>query len=319
MSRITWATWLVSAGLALLAGCGASGGAAGPIVVEQKPWTSPAGLTGEQILTPHYDIRTTSLDEMLRRYLPRFMEAAHAEYSRLMKPDRPSDDRLVIYVFGDRPEWASFTQVFVPAQAYTYLHIHSGGYMDHATATAVLWDIRRDHTLSLIAHEGLHQYLAKHFPEPVPAWLNEGLATQFEDFDLDGPRPTFRPERNLTRKNSLREALSVTNGVIPLAQLLRMDAGDAVTKTGQSTRGYYAQVWSTVLHLRRSDRYAPAFARLLADAGTPRLRQAVSAYRIATPDSEKYSDGEVAFRYYITEDLDTFAADWGRFAASLVY
>ncbi len=302
----------------LAGGCAPQAGR-GPVQVEQREWTSPVKTAGFQLLTEHYDVRTTVQDALLRDYLPGFMETCRAEYARLIAPVQRHDERLVVYVFGRRPEWAAFTQGFVPAQAETYLHIHSGGYMDQATATSVLFDIGRDRTLSLLAHEGLHQYLAGHLPEPIPPWLNEGLATQFEDFDLDGDRPIFRSERNLMRKNSLREALSLEHGLADLPQLLAMDAGHAVTRTGQPARGYYAQVWATVLFLKSSPQYREAFARLLRDAGTARLRQNISAYRAATPSAEKLSPGEIVFRQYITEDLESFTDEFKIFAGELVY
>jgi hypothetical protein len=312
------ASAILTAAILFHSGCA---GAAKPpeVAVEQREWTSPVKTNGVQLLTEHYDIRTTVEDTLLRDYLPTFMETCWTEYAKLVPAAKPRSERLVVYVFGRRPEWAAFTKGFVPAQSETYLHIHSGGYMDQATATAVLFEIGRDRTLSLMAHEGLHQYLAGHLSEPVPPWLNEGLATQFEDFDLDGARPIFRPERNLMRKNSLRESLSVDNGLIPLPELLGMDAGRAVTKTGQTARGYYAQIWATILFLRTSPQYRDGFARLLGDAGTPRLRQNLSAYRAATPAAANMSQGEILFRQYVTEDLEAFGDEFKVFAGQLVY
>ncbi len=300
--------------------------------VEQTEWTSPVNTKGLQLLTEHYDIRTTVQDALLRDYLPEFMEACNAEYRKLMPPpaqpesqlagqvESPSTvvDRLVLFVFGRRPEWAAFTTRFAPANAYTYLHIHAGGYVDYPTATAVLFDIGRDRTLALMAHEGLHQYLACHFSRPVPPWLNEGLATQFEDFDLDGPRPTFRPRRNLIRKNSLREALAIDDSLIPLPQILAMDAGKAVVKTGQSARGYYAQIWAMTLFLRESRTYQTGLARLLADVGTDRYRANISGYRAATSSAVGMADGEVVFRQYITENVIDFGDEFKAFARELV-
>jgi len=192
--------------------------------------------------------------------------------------------------------------------------------MDQRTQTAVIFDIRRDRTLSLLAHEGLHQYLARFLPDPVPPWLNEGLAAQWESFDLDGYRPIYTPRRNFLRTNDLREALGPAGQLIPLPELLRMNAGDAVVKVGQSTRAYYAQVWSMLLFLRdeQNRAYHAGFTRLLADAGSERLRQAISAHRAATPTAATCSDGEVVFRHYVTENLDTFMNDYCAFARQLV-
>jgi hypothetical protein len=304
---------------AVLAGCTSTPSGAA-VTVQEQEWVSPGGLEGVRLLTEHFDLRLTARDPVLREYLPGFMEGAFAEYRRIMPPAQPSPDPLVIYLFDTRQEWAAFTRHFAPVQAHTYLHIQSGGYTDFATATAVAFDLRRDRTLSLLAHEGMHQYLARYFPEPVPPWLNEGLACQWEAFELRGHRPVFTPRRNHLRRNNLREALSGGGGLIPLPELLRMNAGDAVIQTGQPTRVYYAQVWSLVLFLREGagGRYNPQFNALLADAGTPRLRHAINAYRAAMPGSESWSDGEVAFRQYITNDLDTFTTEYADFARRLL-
>lgn len=310
---------LFGVGWAAVAAAGCGQLPADPIAFEQREWVSPAGIRGTQFLTEHYDIRTTSRDAILLEVLPEFAEAAYREYARLIPPQREDGERLVVYVYGRRAEWALFTRQFVPAQASTYMHILSGGYMDHPTATSVLWDVKRDQTLALLAHEGLHQYLARHRPEPIPPWLNEGLATQFEHFDLDGPRPIFRPQRNLIRMNSLREALALPNGSIPLGQLLTMHAGQAVTQAVQSSRSYYGQVWLTVWFLRTHPGYRDGFSRLLADAGTERLRISVRGYRAAAPSASGMSDGEAAFRQYITDDLEGFSDELQAFGRQILY
>ena len=122
------------------------------------------------------------------------------------------------------------------------------------------------------------------------------------------------------RKNDLRSALGREGEFIPLPELLRMHAGEAVVETGSTVRTYYAQVWSVVLFLRQGadGKYAQSFARLLADAGTKRLKLATSAYRAATPGADKFSDGEVVFRQYITEDFATFMNEYRDFARTLV-
>jgi hypothetical protein len=280
---------------------------------------SPAGIRGTQFFTKHYDIRTTSGDAALREVLPEFVEASYRQYAKLVPAEREDGERMLVYVYGRRAEWALFTRQFVPAHAPIYMHILSGGYMDVPTATAVLWDVKRDQTLALLAHEALHQYIARHRPEPIPPWLNEGLATQFEDFDLDGPRPIFRPQRNLIRKNSLRESLALPDGLIPLDQLLAMHAGQAVTQAVECARSYYGQVWLTVLFLRTHPTYRDAFARLLADAGTERLRIAIRGYRAATTLAAGLSDGEVAFRQYISDDLGGFSGELQAFGRQTVY
>lgn len=305
-----------------LAAAGCSGALGPPpVAFSTNEWTSPAGAAGVQIVTEHYDLRTTSPDALLKERLPEFMEAAFRGYASTIRPSRENADRMVVYLFGTRDEWAAFTRVTFPAQAYTYLHLHAGGYTDQPSGMAVAHDLGRDRTLSLLAHEGFHQYVARHLERPLPPWLNEGLACQWEAFRLARGGPVFTPKENYLRRNDLRSALNNKNAFIPLSQLLGMHAGEAVVETGQMVRSYYSQVWLLILFLQHgADRkYAKGFADLLADAGTDRLHDAASAYRAASPEKRRLSDGEILFRHYITDDLTTCADEYADFGRQLVY
>lgn len=312
-------TLLLPLGL-VLAGCAAQAPPP-PVQVERQEWTAPDGRTGRQLLTEHYDIRTTSRDRMLLEYIAPFMETAFDEYARLVPGEIDTSNRLVMYVFGSRNEWVNFTRRNFPAQAYTYMHIHAGGFMDRKTATCVIHDIGRDRTLALLGHEGFHQYVARVLTDTIPPWVNEGLATQWESFDLAGDRPTFTPERNFGRRGHLRDALGPEGGFIPLTDLLRMHAGEAVLETGRTVRTYYAQVWSMLLFIREGaeGRYADGLKQMLADAAEGRLELAVSGYRAARPEADDSSPGEIIFRHYITEDLDRFMSEYEAFSLALVH
>ena len=309
---------MASGGLLILLACGCTQPRDANVAVERQAWTSPVGGAGTQLLTAHYDLRITSRDQLLIEYLPAFMETCHREYRSLLPAAAQREERMVVYLFAGRPEWAAFTRRFDPLRADTYLHIHSGGYCDQATATAVMWDVGRDRTLALLAHEGLHQFAAATLHESLPSWLGEGLATQFEAFDLDGPVPRFTPRRNFLRTSSLREALLLEDGLIGLDELLTMDAGQAVRKANATTAGYYAQVWSLVLFLREDPRYAPGFRRLLADAGTPALRQSASGWRVATPADAHLADGPLIFRHYLSTELTDLTEQYTDFCRKLL-
>lgn len=309
-----------SAGLAVILLIAVGCAAPGVPVIQQGDWAPAPGVRGVRLETEHYDLRITATDPVMREVLPTFLETTFAEYRRLMPPPEGRPGKLETYLFDTREQWAAFTRRFVPQRAHIYLHIKAGGYVDHQTATAVIWDLGRDTTLSLLAHEGFHQYVAKFFPEPVVPWLNEGLATQWEAFDLKAGRPTFTPRLNYYRRNSLREALSSPEGWIPLQRLLTMNAGEAVVQTGQATRGYYAQVWSLVLFLqhRGFGGYARAFENLLRDAGTERMRNRVREYASNTSATAGLGQGEAIFRCYITDDTDFFERQYREFCRKLV-
>ena len=282
---------------------------------ERREWRSPGGAAGVQLLTEHFDLRVTSPDEELQQYLPDFMEATYAAYTEL-KPPPEATGRLVTYLFADRPQWAAFTQAAFPQRAQIYLHIHSGGYTDPDTAVSVVHDIQRDRTLALLAHEGWHQYLATFGQHWTPPWLNEGMACQFESFELRGRRPVFTPRKNFLRRNSLRAATGNGGGLIELPTLLAINAGDALRNAGISTQSYYAQVWSLVLFLREGEnkRYADGLDRLLADLATDAIPSVVTA-AAATGQSP----GEAVFRHYISDDINAISEQYSRFVRSLLH
>lgn len=303
--------------LVLLAGCGSPRPLA-RVRVQERTWNWE-GITGVELVTDHFHLHVTAQDMILRQALPTFLETAFQEYLALIPPARSDEERLGVYLFETRQEWARFTRRFDPGHAHTYLHIQAGGYTDYRSGTAVVFDLARDRTLSLLGHEGFHQYAARYLAEPLPAWLNEGLACQFESFDLAGFHPTFQPERNLLRMNNLREALSDPAGMIPFEQFLQMDAGQAIRHAGPPARVYYAQAWSTVVYLREAaSPYAAGFRRLLADAGSARLTRAIREYQAKDPARRAHGVGLAAFYVYVTEDLAGFMTDYRAFAERLV-
>lgn len=229
-----------------------------------------------------------------------------------------SNSPMDTYLFASRREWNRFTKEFAhPQRVSTYLRIQSGGFTERSTA--VLHHIGRDRTLSVLAHEGFHQYVSKRFSEPIPAWLNEGLACYCEAYDLHRDRPIFTPTKNTFRMNNLRSGI-LADGLIPMQEMLQTHAGNIIELGGQRVGTYYAMVWSLVVYLRHGEdgRFADGFGRLLADAGTKRLQQSAREYRRTHPtDGEASSFGRAVFNAYITEDLDAFERDFHVFLSRL--
>jgi len=259
---------------------------------------------GQRLLTDHFAVYTTVQDALTLELLPVFMETAYRQYIGTAPATDVSERRLPVYLFNTRAEWERFTRSFIRDRARRYLQIRSGGYTRQDTCVA--YYIRRELTLAVLAHEGFHQYVYRHFGPAVPAWLNEGLACYCENYVWKDDRPVFAPHANRFRINHLRRAL-VTGKLMPLAKILDADAGDVVMTTQREVQTYYAQVWSLVMFLQNgSDQgYAWGFARLMAELGTPALTATAQAQRAATGDRE-IGFGQAVFRAYITENLDEF-------------
>jgi len=279
--------------------------------VTEEDW-SYRGATGVRLITDHFDIRTTVRDDELRAALPGFVEACYDQYSSLIDARvAESTNPLEIFLFQSRYEWDQFTRTRYPQRQATYRRIRSGGYT--AGDVCVVYALRnRGQTLGVIAHEGMHQYLSRHISAPLPAWLNEGLASYCEAVDLAGDTPRFTPQRNLYRMNSLREALA-EGRLIPLGELLNTDAG-TILMQGESrrTRTYYAQSWALIAYLRHGadGSYADEFDDLLADLVDGSCRINAQAARLTADSPATATTGESLFRFYFGDDVSAFEAGY---------
>ncbi len=300
----------------VLGGCAADR-AAGPADYQTEEW-SFGNTKGSRLITRHYILHTTCKSKPLIASMPGFLESCWEAYAELVPCQTVPDQPLHTYLFQSRWEWDDFTEQFAPQRAETYKRIRSGGYSERGV-TVSHYGSRRS-TLSTLAHEGLHQYLEATRGNRIPAWLNEGLATRFEAFDLDSDnRPIFTPEKNYLRLNHLRAAYAA-KGLLPMRDVLGTHAGIEIQKQSADVATYYAQVWSLTLYLLQPPRknpYHDGFRRLLDELGTDAMVRNARAY-LATDTDGKMSEGEAVFRSYVTEDLDRFQADYETFVRRLV-
>ena len=307
---------LLSTIAATTVGCGISESQE-PIRFTTTPW-SYKGIEGSKLTSDHYEIYTTCKRKVFVQALPGFLETCYRAYSDLLPTQDPPDRPLVTYLFQRRVEWERFTEEFAPARAETYKRIRGGGYSERGI-TVSHYGTQRS-TLSILAHEGLHQYLEVTGRHRIPAWINEGLACNFESFDLDREnRPVFKPERNTLRSPALRQAV-VTSSLIPLREILTTNAGIAIHQKSRHVRNYYSQEWSLVLFLLQSSSnkpYSAGFRRLLDELGADAMKRKTDAYLAADTD-DSISLGEAVFRAYVAEDIDAFEADYRDYIQQLL-
>lgn len=238
-------------------------------------WELPGFITerepgGLQITTQHYEIYTTVQDPLILRQMPMLLESAFRKYVQPVNSEVELEERLVIYFFETRGQWDDFTRHWAGRDAGMYLQIQSGAY--YLNGACVSYHIGRDADFSVLAHEGWHQFGTELFAYRLPAWLDEGLATNFEAQQWGRNTVDFVPRINGGRLWALREGL--TRGeIFRLGELLELEPGGVLTHGGRlhgiedqpRIATYYAQVYALVRFLREYDygRYLLRYRALL--------------------------------------------------------
>ncbi len=261
-------TLILQAGLALSVGCNSGGpqlnGPTAPALSHIDPW-SYGDDPGVLIHTVHYDIYTTIVNPDIRRRLADVMEGALGEYQRVAPGVRISDRPMKCYIFKDREEWIDYTRRTTGADAYIYMKISRGGYtVRDWYAGYYLGSVAA--TMSVAAHEGWHQFASRNFKGRLPPFLEEGIATMFEDLQWEDDLPRWNLTQNRSRLLSLRGAVE-GNYMFPLKELITMHAGNVVAESSNRVEAFYGENWGFATFLWSADdgKYRPAMRRLLSD------------------------------------------------------
>lgn len=303
---------------------GPTSGAPISFVAERIPW-SYQGRAGWRIITPSVDLRTTTSDRRLRARLPDFLELAQAHRLTAITPLRPGEDPLETYVLGTRSEWDALTRRVLGDRARPYLRIERGGYS--ANGRGIFYDLGPRDTFVMAAHEGWHQHAQSSFIDPLPVWLDEGLACYMEGFRwrTDSPdRPEFLPWSNEERFDQLRRAVG-TDRLVPLRELVHARPQDLIDtdRGGSPALNYYAQCWILVHFLVESEHGTrkPGLDALLRDAQGGRLLDRVSetqGQREAGVLRTRRTGAGALAAYWPDESLDTLDAEYRAFIARVV-
>ncbi len=306
------------AGAAALASCQSAGSASmsnaqalaalakEPLTTETWSFTSQPGTV---IRSQNYRIYTTIDDPLFQHLLVRVLEAAHDRVTTLVPNAKipPPNGLLDCYVFSSRGQWEAYTRARAGSNAPIYLQISAGGYCQEGVFAG--YDIGRDQTLSVVAHEAWHQYSWFAFKDRLPSWLEEGLATQNEAIDWQGgTTPVFRPELNWRRFAALRQSVR-DNHLWKLSDLLSTHAGRVIKLPQYSIDAYYAQLWSLVLFLERTPAYQTKLKSLLADASAGKLTQALNGTDVTRGEIDNFTEhwnsvaGPVYLQKYLNPDI----------------
>lgn len=293
-----------------------------PVIAQREwRWNSVQGL---EIRTAGWQLRCSVANTALRESLPVFYEAALANYRSGLVPLPELDRPLEAYVFGSRAEWVRFTEHRLGADAGPYLKMGRGGFTSEGVA--VLYDIGERDTLSIAAHEGWHQYSQTMLRNPLPVWLEEGIACFMEGFrrPKDRLEPQFLPWRNPERFAELR-ASGRRGSIVGLRELLDGSPQSFLGVSRDAQLTYYAQVWALVHFLRDGEggRYRAGLERLLADALDGKVVDSIRASK-ALPDdrarrlAETSKSGLWPILVYFDDDFGRFERGYARFLGELV-
>lgn len=288
--------------------------------VTAEPWTFQ-GNGGVAYTTPHYRVLTTVDRQIIGERLPRFAEASLARMLDTFPHLSPPRKGLEIFVLESRPEWRRFvTDVFGEAGVGRYDPIERGGFTEGGRS--VLWDIGVHDTFAIIAHEGWHQFVQSSFREPLPVWLDEGIATWAEGFRWNPERPDeplFLPWANVERFDQLRSA-SIRSGLLPFDALLGSRPQELILASKDATLSYYAQAWALTHFLLSDPQRRRSLDRLLADARAGRIGATLRA-RYGPRSAQAYAlrrTGVDVWRAYFGEDLRGAEAGFADYVETVV-
>lgn len=253
-----------------------------PAITSTEPW-SFAGFEGEILRTTHYRIFTTADNQVLKQRIPLFLERAlqHYRVAALTDPLNPlplPTSSLDTYFMDSRPQWETLTTKILGPARDAALNIERGGFATRGIG--VYFDIGLFDTLAVASHEGWHQFTQRTFRQPLPTYLEEGLATYMEGHRWIQATPVFAPWANPQRYDQLRAA-STRDELFTLDELTTQSPQQLSGFGDDRILTYYAQVWALTHFLH--EQHPQALDALLRDASAGRLAATLARNTTLSP------------------------------------
>ncbi len=283
--------------------------------IDVKPSNDGAGQTGYQIVSGPYHIFTTIGNSTQQHLVALVLREEWRQFHRLLPSVHPLKP-LRGYLFAHQRQWAVFTRQMMGKSARYYVEPGVNGY--DRGAIFALYRTTIPVLLSVTAHEAWHQFSYVGLKDHLPAWMDEGLATQFETVCWRHGKPYFDSALNYPRWLALR-AVCRRGEFIPLHIFLRISAGAALAAGPRMTEIYYAQVWSFMLFLTIHDGWH-TINRALRSAHGGALTPALLAAGLSPSDLSHETArwnviaGPLFFRRYFTRHPHHIFNEYRRFA-----
>jgi hypothetical protein len=191
--------------------------------------------------TPRYRIHT-DLDRRFAEELGRRMDAMYDDYSRRLQDFTPAADtagKFEVYLFKQRRHYLEFTKNKVPNTGGVFMPARN-------TLAAFLEGQGRDALRRTLQHEAFHQFAHSLIHPDLPPWVNEGLATVFEEGIFLGR--TFTLGQVPPRRVRQLQADIANNRLVPFRDIMAMTLDDwaLALNDKHATRGatQYNQAWA---------------------------------------------------------------------------
>ncbi len=286
-------------------------------IISDRPWTY-YGIEGRMIETASYRIFLTERDPLISRRVPVFLELALAHYRTMLGELPRPGGAMETYILASRSQWAALTRQLMGSRADTYLKIRAGGFASQGRA--MLFNIGARGTFATTSHEGWHQYTQRTFRQPLPIWLEEGIATLMEGYrwdEVSPDRPIFLPWANVDRFSRLRDLVN-DRRQFSLTELLTQRPQDLLNVVdNERALDYYSQVWALVHFLREGEgrRYRAALSELVQDASGGFLfgKVRMNSSQLDYAEMLRRRAGSAVFRVYFNDDLDEASREYDEF------
>lgn len=284
----------------------------------EEAW-SFGGVEGRLVRTRHYRVFTTESDAAIRDRVPSFMERALDHYRSALGPLPAPPMRMDVFLMDNRAQWQNLTLRLLGRRGERYLQIGRGGFA--TGGQALLYDIGLFDTLAIAAHEGWHQYTQRTFRDPLPVYLEEGIAAFMEGHRWAETTPVFLAWANVERFDQLRRAQAEA-GLLPMDELLEATPLELLEHAGDGALNYYAQAWVFVhfLYEGAGGKYRDGLRRMLIDASQGNMRT-VLATRMGRGEAMAAlasRRGSAVIEAYFTEDLVGMSREYGEFLDRVV-
>ena len=186
----------------------------------------------------HYYIHT-DLERTLAEDLAKRMDAMFEDYTRRLSdfnPDRRA--KFEVYLFAKRVDYMKFTNNRIPNTGGVFMP-------GRDTLAAFLEGQGRDALRRTLQHEAFHQFAQSAIAPNLAPWINEGLATVFEEGIFMGR--SFTLGQVPPRRVRQLQADMKNKRLIAFRRMMDMSIEDwAVALAGENTRGatQYNQAWA---------------------------------------------------------------------------